>query len=159
MLRIVSFGVVLVALSQPVLAADVALNASVIEVAGLPGPTHVALYPGVALSLAIEVPYFLLLPSLGVEWAPEISSGGLVAMLVADHSVTNWLGVDLCAMVTQDQPGWRVKDSVFYLGAGPGLSFIFGSWVASTSVLASYGLRDRTWSLVPGVNVARTLSL
>jgi hypothetical protein len=138
-------------------AGQLALNVGALEVVGLPHPAHLGLYPSVALSMAIQGPGLTLIPALGVEWAPELGRGGLVATLTSDWAMNDWLGLDLGVTLVHDQPGMRLSESLFYLGAGPGFSVFLGPWSLSAYVDGMLGLADGSWSLTPGLNLARTL--
>ena len=141
----------------PARAAEVALNAGAIEVLALPGPSHAGLYPYIGVSLVVPTEKVTLIPGLAFELAPESGRLGLVASLVADWALSDRLGFDLNAALIHDQPGLDFRASEFFIGAGPGVSAFFGKWTASLYVNVFRGLNVDVWSVVPGVNIARTL--
>lgn len=155
MSRVLAF--VLAVAPASALAADVALNAGVLEVAGLPGPVHVGLYPNVAVSVAVPAGPVTLIPSLGVEWAPELGRGGFVAVVTADLALNTRVGLDVELALIQDMPGLAFAKSDLFAGGGVGCSLFFGRLTVSPFVAFFLGLVTPGLSLVPGVNVAWTL--
>ncbi len=148
----------MLALASPTaVAADVALNAGVLEVAGLPGPTHLGLYPNVAVSLAVPAGPLTVIPSLGVEWAPELGRGGLVATVTADWALNSRVGLDLQLALIHDMPGLDFGRSELFGGGGVGCSLFFGRLAVSPFVALFVGLGSGGLSLVPGLNLAWTL--
>jgi hypothetical protein len=148
----------LVAGAMPALAADVALNAGVLEVAGLPGPVHVGLYPNVAVSVAVPAGPVTLIPSLGLEWAPALGRGGFVAVVTADWALHPRVGLDVMLALIHDMPGLAFARSDLFAGGGVGCSLFFGRLTVSPFVALFAGLVTPGLSLVPGVNLAWTLA-
>jgi hypothetical protein len=142
--------------SVPASAADLAVNAGVLEVVTLPEPAHGGFYPSVGVSLVFPLGPVTLIPSLALEWAFELGRGGLVLGFTADFPLGPRLGFDLNVTLLHDQPGLDIARSAFFLGAGPGLSIFLGAWTISPFVSAFAGLSAGGWSLAPGVNVAWT---
>ena len=151
--------VVLVLLSgSPALAADVALNLSALEVVTVPPPAHGGFYPSVGVSLAFPLGPVTIIPSLALEWSFDQGRGGLVLSATADFPVSERLGIDLNVFLVHDQPGLRVSESVFYVGAGPGLSIFLGKWTISPSLGVYAGLTTPGLSFGPAINLAWTIS-
>ena len=73
-----------------------------------------------------------------------------------DFLLGEHVGLDLNLAFIHDQPGLRFAEAEFYLGAGPGLSFLFGKWSISPFLNFFGGLRTASASAVPGLNLSRT---
>lgn len=143
-------------LGAPARAVDFALNVGALEVILLP-PAHGGFYPYVGGSMAVPLPHdFTFIASLSLEWSFDQMRGGLVVVTTLDYLLGEHVGLDLNVAFIQDQPGLRFAESEFYLGAGPGVSFLFGKWTFSPFVNFFGGLRTPGASIVPGINVART---
>jgi hypothetical protein len=135
-------------------AADFAVNAGALEVVGLP-PQHLGLYLYAGGSLAFVSERGALVPGLALEVAPENGRLGLVATVVADYPVTSGLGVDAQLALIHDQQGLDFRSSVFFAGAGGGVSLFFGKFTVSPFLNLFIALDStKALSLVPGVNVA-----
>jgi hypothetical protein len=138
------------------LAVDVSLNFGALEVVLLP-PAHGGFYPYVGAALAFPVAKNVtVLTSLSLEASFELARGGLVFVGTLDWLVAEHVGLDLNVGFIHDQPGFNFAASEFFLGAGPGVSFLLGRWTLSPFLSVFGGLRSPGWSLVPGVNVAWT---
>lgn len=144
-------------LARPARAADLGLNVGAIEVLALPGPVHAGVYPALGVSLAFATEHVVWIPSLSLEWSPEFGRGGLVASVVADFPLSSQLGLDVSLTLIHDQPGFEVRRSDLFLGLGGGCSVFLGKWTLSPFVGLFYGLTTPGWSVVPGLNLARTL--
>ena len=143
-------------MAKPVQAQDLGLNVWGMEFATLSddGVEHMAVYPGMSLSLTYEVGAWALSPSLGAEWAADGEFWGLMAMLYADHPLNKHMGVDIILAAMHDQVGDEWVDAEVFVGAGGGLTWFVNSRVGLTpNVLAYYGVRTNTWALGPGVNL------
>lgn len=126
-----------------------------VETLSLPQSTHIGLYlyGGVATTVAISQTVTLL-PSMSVEWSPELGRWGFVATGTMDALVSKTLGLDVQILLVHDQPAWQFGEAMFYAGPGAGLSIYFGSSTISPSVNVLYGLSDGSWSLTPALNVS-----
>ena len=137
-------------------AQDIGLNVWGMEFATLSQGEldHMALYPGVSLSLTYETLGWALSPSLGVEWAADGEFWGLMGMLYADRPINDDLGFDVILAGMHDQVGTEWSNAEFFVGAGPGLSWFVNNRVTLTpNVLAYYGVKTQTWALAPGINL------
>jgi hypothetical protein len=155
--RLIRTAMVLVAFSRfPTVAqaADPALNVGAIEVVALPDGEHVGVYPYAAVSLAFPVGNVVIIPSVGLEYSPELGRGGFVGGLVLDVPVTSTIGVDFLISAIHDQPGTQWTQAIFYLGGGAGVSITAGPIVVSPFVALYGGVNVAAWSIVPGLNVA-----
>ena len=148
--------VMLVLLAAPARAVDFALNVGALEVILLP-PAHGGFYPFVGGSLAVPLGHDVtFIGSLSYEWSFDQQRGGFVVVSTLDFLVGEHVGLDLNLAFIHDQPGLRFAEAEFYLGAGPGLSFLFGKWTVSPFLNFFGGLRTASASVVPGLNVSRT---
>ena len=148
--------VALLLLAAPARAVDFALNVGALEVILLP-PAHGGFYPYLGGSLAVPLPHdFTFIAALSLEWSFEMGRGGFVVVATLDYLVAEHVGLDLNVAFIHDQPALRFAESEFFLGAGPGVSFLFGKWAISPFVNFFGGLRTPGASIVPGINVART---
>lgn len=138
------------------MAYDIGANVGVIHVRSLPDGATVGTYPYVAASLAIPMPRVTLLPSLGIEWAPDVNRWGFVGSLVADYRLNEAIGLDLSMTLIHDQDTAKFSDAILLLGGGFGISFFVKQWTFSPSVSFFHGLNVAGWSLVPGLNMAYT---
>jgi hypothetical protein len=151
-----ALAVALLLLAAPARAVDFALNVGALEVILLP-PAHGGFYPYVGGSLAVPLPHNLtFIAALSIEWSFEMGRGGFVVVATLDYLVAEHVGLDLNVAFIHDQPGLRFAESEFFLGAGPGVSLLFGKWAISPFVNFFGGLRTPGASIVPGINVART---
>ena len=146
----------LVLLAAPARAVDFALNVGVLEVIVRP-PAHGGFYPYVGGSLAVPLGHDVtFIGALSYEWSFDQQHGGFVVVATLDFLVGEHVGLDLNLAFIHDQPGLRFTEAEFYLGAGPGLSFLFGKWAVSPFLNFFGGLRSASASVVPGINVSRT---
>jgi hypothetical protein len=127
-------------------------NFGVNEVISLPSPHHVGVYPYAAASLLFVLDWFMVAPSFGVEWSPELRRWGLVGGLMADFSVNDWIGVDVQVRLIHDQAGNDWTHADYLLGGGAGVSFYFGTAIISPSFNLFRALTAPSWNLVPTVN-------
>ena len=137
-----------------IVAGTFAANAGALEVVGVPGGTHLGVYPYLGGSLILPGERVTLVTGLAVEWSPESDRWGLVATFTADVALSPRLGLDLNLAVIHDKAGGDLGGAAFFAGAGPGLSIFAGRWTVSPFVSLFHGLNVSGWSLVPGVNVA-----
>lgn len=143
--------------AMPAQAADFGLGAGALEVVLLP-PAHGGFYPYLGGSVTVPLGAgFTFVGSLSVEWSFDQGRGGLVLVLTADCALSSRLGLDLNVALIHDQPGLRFGESLFFLGAGPGVSLFFGRWTVSPFVNFFGTLNGAGFSLVPGVNVGFAL--
>ena len=143
-------------MAKPVHAQDLGLNVWGMEFATLSdeGVDHMAVYPGMSLSLTFEAGPWALSPSLGAEWAADGEFWGMMAMLYADHPLNTHLGIDIIVAAMHDQTGDDWANAEYFIGAGGGLTWFVNQRVGLTpNILAYYGLRTNTWALGPGVNL------
>ena len=142
-------------LGAPARAVDFALNVGALEVILLP-PAHGGFYPYVGASVAVPMGHeFTFVGSVSFEWSFDQQRGGLVVVATLDYLVGEHVGLDLNLAFIHDQPGLRFAEAEFYLGAGPGVSFLFGKWTFSPFLNFFGGLRTASASIVPGLNVSR----
>lgn len=143
-------------LGAPARAVDFAINVGALEVVLLP-PAHGGFYPYLGVSLAVPLGHEVtFIGSLSYEWSFDQQRGGLVVVGTLDFLVSEHVGLDLNLAFIHDQPGLRFAEAEFYLGAGPGISLLFGKWAISPFLNFFGGLRTSGASLVPGLNVSRT---
>ena len=140
-------------------ATSLGLNAGAIEVVGLEDGVHYGVYPYAGLSLALETEYALVIPGVGVEWAPEFGRWGFVGTLVADFPVLDWLGADVLLTFIHDQHNNEWSEALYYFGLGGGVTFVFGQLTVSPSVSVFAPLNGSGWSFVPGLNVGYSLPI
>lgn len=143
--------------SAPVRAADFAVNVGALEVLLLPGAAHGGFYPYVGGSVAVpmvDTP-FTFIASLSLEWSFDQQRGGFVVVGTLDYAVSEHFGLDLNLAFIHDQPGLRFAEADFFLGVGPGVSFLLGKWTISPFLNFFGGLQTNSASMVPGLNVAR----
>jgi hypothetical protein len=138
------------------LAGDLVVNAGMLEVASI-APEHVGAYPYVALSLVVPTEHVTWIPSLGLEWAPELGAWGVVGSLTADFPVSTGLGIDAIVSIVHDQVGGAFRESTFYAGLGAGVSVFLGRWTISPSVSLFRGLNADAWTVGPALNVGFAL--
>jgi len=139
-----------------VVAGALVANIGATEVVGVPDATHLGIYPYLGASLVIPGPGkdVTLIPGLSIEWSPDQSRWGFVANGTADFALTPRVGVDLNVTLLHDQAGTDFGDSIFLLGAGPGVSIFAGRYSLSAYVSLFKGLNISGWSLSPGINAA-----
>lgn len=123
------------------------------EVISLPSPHHVGLYPYAAASLLFVLDWFMVAPSFGVEWSPELRRWGLVSGLMADFNVNDQLGIDLHVRFIHDQSGSDWGNADYLLGGGAGVSFYAGNAIISPSLTLFRALTAPTWNLAATVNL------
>lgn len=138
-------------------AQTLAVNAGAIDVVGLP-PQHLGFYPYVGVSLAFSSGPLTFIPAVALEYSPDQTRWGAVLTLTFDYSVAPWMGVDLNLGLIHDMEAFNFAGpafaaSTFFLGGGPGVTFLFGKWSVSPGVNLFYGLNAPGWALVPAVNV------
>jgi len=138
-------------------AGSLAVNVGAIEVVGVPDGTHLGVYPSVGASLVLPGDDVTLIPGLSIEWSPDQARWGFVASGTADIALTPRLGFDINVSLIHDQAGSGFGDSIFLVGAGPGVSIFAGRYTFSPYVSLFKGLNVSGWSLVPGFNAAITL--
>lgn len=153
--------VLVLTLAMPLVASaeSLVLNAGAIEVVGLEDGAHYGVYPYAGLSLALDTGYALVIPGVGVEWAPEFSRWGFVGTLVADFQVLDWLGVDVLINFIHDQETNKWSEALYYFGLGGGVTFVCGQFTVSPSVSVFAPLNGSGWSFVPGLNVGYSLPI
>ncbi len=136
-------------------ASDLLVNVGTVELLALPHAEHVGtyVYGGVARPIVVGESVTLL-PSLSVEWSPELGHWGLVAAATVDVLVSQTVGLDAQVLLVHDQPAWQFGEAAFFAGPGVGISLYLGAITLSPSVNAFYGLSDGSWSLVPVFNVS-----
>ncbi len=139
-------------------AADVALNVAALEAVTVPPPAHGGVYLSTGVSLAFPLGPVALVPSLALEWSFDQGRGGLVLGATADLPLNGRVGLDLSVFLAHDQPGLRFRESVFLIGAAPGVSFYLGKWTLSPSIGVYAGLSTPGLSIVPALNLAWTVS-
>jgi hypothetical protein len=134
-------------------ASDVSLNAGVVDLVSTDAK-HVGAYPYLGASLIVPTEHVTLVPTLGIEWSPELGGWGLTAALVVDIPVAKRLGLDIIASLVHDQPGDEWSSAAFYAGLGLGVSVFREQWTVSPSVSVLRGLDVEGWTLAPAVNVS-----
>jgi len=137
-------------------AVDVAVNAGALEVVAFPGPVHGGFYPNLGVSLAFPTQHVTFIAALSFEWSFEMARGGFVLVGTADFPVAEHVGLDANVALIHDQPGLRFNEAVFFVGAGPGVSFFVWKFAFSPYVNFFVGGSPLGFSIVPGVNVAYT---
>lgn len=114
-------------------------------------------YPYVGVSLAIPVGGFLLIPSLSVEWSPELGAWGLVAVVTLDVPLRDGFGLDLSVNFVHDQVELHWRDAAFFAGAGLGISWSSAAWTISPFMTVLHGLNVPGWYVTPGITVSYAL--
>lgn len=153
-MRRLALGLLLLAL--PARAADFALNFGALEVVLLP-PAHGGFYPYLGGAVAVPLGHqFTFIGSVSFEWSFDQQRGGFVVVTTLDYLLGEHVGVDLNVAFIHDQPGLKFAEAEFFLGAGPGVSLLFGKWTISPFLNFFGGLRTPGSSIVPGLNVAFT---
>jgi hypothetical protein len=137
-------------------ASDPSLSVGMVEVVA-PTGGHVGAYPNVALSIVVPHEHVALIPTLGVEWSPELGAWGFTGAFVVDVPVAKRVGIDVIATVIHDQAGMAVADSAFYAGVGGGVSLFHDAWTLSPSVSLLRGLNVNGWTLAPALNLSYAL--
>ncbi len=152
-------AVVAVALgvSAPARAQTLAVNVGAIDVVGLP-PQHLGFYPYAGVSVAFSSGPLSFIPAVALEFSPDQTRWGAVLTLTFDYSIKSWMGVDLNLGLIHDMEAFNFAgpafaSSVFFLGGGPGVTFLFGKWSVSPGVNLFHGLNVPGWALVPALNV------
>jgi hypothetical protein len=130
-----------------------AINVGFIEVVALPTPAHVGLYPYVAGSMIWLFDWFTVVPSLGVEWSPQLRRWGLVGGVGMNFALTERFSVDVNVKMIHDQTGNDWNNADFLLGGGAGVSFYLRDVAVSPYLNLFRGLTRSSWSLVPGLNL------
>lgn len=155
--RVKALVLALAVVATPAGAVDFGLSFGALEVVLLP-PAHGGFYPYVGASVAVPfAERFAFIGSVSYEFSFDQLRGGFVVVATLDWAVTQRVGVDLNVAFIQDMPGVDFSKSELYLGAGPGVSFFLGKWTVSPFVNFFGGLVTPGASIVPGVNVTRTL--
>ena len=143
-------------LAAPARAADFAINAGALEVILVP-TAHGGFYPYLGASVATPLGHDVtFIASLSYEWSFDQQHGGFVVVATLDFLLGEHVGLDLNLAFIHDQPGLRFAEAEFYLGVGPGFSFLFGKWSFSPFLNFFGGLRTASASVVPGLNISRT---
>lgn len=146
----------MVVMAAPARAVDFAINVGALEVVLLP-VAHGGFYPYLGVSAAVPLGHDVtFIGSISYEWSFDQQHGGFVVVSTLDFLVGEHVGIDLNIAFIHDQPGLRFAEAEFYLGAGPGISLLFGKWTFSPFLNFFGGLRTASASLVPGLNVSRT---
>jgi hypothetical protein len=135
-------------------ASDLAVGVGIVE-AVAPTPEHLGVYSCVAVSLVVPAARVTFVPTIGVEWSPELGAWGFSSGLVMDVPVAKWLGVDVIASLVHDQAGAAWSEATFYAGIGAGVSMFHGAWALSPSLSAFHGINVNSWTLAPGLSVSR----
>ena len=138
--------------SAPARAQTLAVNVGAIDVVGLP-PQHLGFYPYAGVSLAVASGPLTFIPAVALEYSPDQSRWGAVLTLTLDYSVAEWMGVDLNLGLIHDMAAFDFAASAFFLGGGPGVTFLFGKLSVSPGVNLFRGLNVPGWALVPALNV------
>jgi hypothetical protein len=137
-------------------AADLAVGVGVVEaVAPVPAPALLGMYSCAAVSLVVPAASVFLVPTVGIEWSPELGAWGFSGGLAIDVPVANRVGVDIIASVVHDQAGAAWSEAAFYAGLGAGVSVSRGAWTLSPSVVAFHGINVGGWTLSPGLALSR----
>lgn len=143
-------------LAAPAHAVDFGVQVGALEVVLLP-PAHGGFYPYVGGFVAVPLGKgFSFVGSLSVEWSFDQGHGGLVVVTTLDWALNERVGFDLNVALIQDMPGVRVAESLFFLGAGPGVTVFIGKWAVSPFVNFFGTLNGPGASIVPGLNVGRS---
>jgi hypothetical protein len=129
------------------------LNAGVVDLVA-PTADHLGAYPYVALSMIVPKDHVTLIPTIGIEWSPELSAWGFNGALVVDVPVAKTVGLDVIASLVHDQVGGEWNKAAFYAGIGGGCSIFRDTWTFSPSVSLLRGLNVGGWSLAPALNVS-----
>ncbi|MFH1098478.1 MAG: hypothetical protein V1723_00925 [Candidatus Uhrbacteria bacterium] len=137
--------------------AALAANVGALEVLALNPLGHVGVYPYVGASMAVPVADGLtVIPSVSIEYSPELGNWGLVGVVTADYALNGTIGVDVLAAFVHDQHGAAFNEAAFFTGPGIGTTVFIGRWTVSPSISAFYGLNGAaagTWSAAPALNV------
>ena len=136
-------------------AEDVAVAAGVAEVLTEPGHEHVGVYPYAAVGVVFPAGPWFVIPSLGVEYSPEVGRWGLFGAVTLDVPVSRRVGVDFIGTLSHDQPGAHWDEAELAVGAGLGLSIATQYAVLAPSLCVYRAVAKNEWSLVPGLNAAR----
>ncbi|MEW6429953.1 MAG: hypothetical protein AB1730_00485 [Myxococcota bacterium] len=137
-------------------AVDFGLQVGALEVVLLP-PAHGGVYPYLGGFVAAPLgDGFSFVGSVSFEWSFDQGRGGLVVVTTLDWAPNERVGFDLNVALIQDMPGVRFAESLFLLGAGPGVTVFLGKWAVSPFVNFFGTLNGAGASIVPGVNVGRT---
>jgi hypothetical protein len=135
-------------------ASDPSLNVGMVDVVAT-GGENIGAYPYVAVSLVVPKDRVTLIPTIGVEWSPELGAWGIAGGLVVDVPVAKRVGVDVIATLIHDQPGASFANAAFYGGLGGGVSVFCDEWTLSPSISLLRGLNVNSWTLAPALNVSR----
>lgn len=151
-----TLALIVMMVAAPARAVDFALNVGALEVILVP-TAHGGFYPYIGASAAVPLGHDVTwIGSLSFEWSFDQQHGGFVVVSTLDFLVAEHVGLDLNIAFIHDQPGLQFEAAEFYLGAGPGVSFLFGKWSISPFLNFFGGLRTASASIVPGLNVSRT---
>jgi hypothetical protein len=135
------------------IAANPSINVGVVDLVA-PTADHLGAYPYVAVSVMIPTQRVTLVPTVGVEWSPELGAWGFSGCVVVDVPVAKRIGLDLIGSLIHDQSGTAFGDAAFYAGLGGGVSVFHETWTISPSVSVLRGLNVGGWTLAPAVNLA-----
>jgi hypothetical protein len=122
------------------------------EVLSLPSPDHVGVYPYATASLMFVLDWFMVAPSFGVEWSPELRRWGLVGNVMVDFTLNDRIGLDGYVRIIHDQTGSDWTHADYLLGGGAGVSFYAGTAIISPSLNVFHALTAPSWNLVPTLN-------
>jgi len=155
--RSIALAVILAAVAPSAARADeqLAVAAGFAEALSVPATAHLGAYPFAALALVVPAGRCAVVPSVGVEYAPDTGHWGFLATVVVDTPVSKAVGVDVIVSLAHDQPGARWDDAAFAAGGGFGLSITTAPAVVSPSLLFYADVASGALSVSPGVSVAR----
>jgi len=136
-------------------AGDLAVAAGFAEAISVPATAHLGAYPFAALALVVPAGRFAVVPSVGVEYAPDTGHWGFLGTVVVDTPVSRAIGFDVILSLAHDQPGSQWHEAAFAAGGGLGLSITTAPAVFSPSFLVYADVASGALSVSPGISVAR----
>jgi len=164
MLRPLALGVTL-AVAGPAIAEDKdkdessikpALTAGLVELIGVPEPAHLGLYINVMLDVGIQLnPDWMLIPSVGIEFAPDNGHWGGTFFLIVDRYLTEVGGLTLTlepqlGLIHDAGPdGDGGFDHAYFLAGGVGLAIIAKRFMWIPQIIASWGTQGEGWAISP----------
>jgi hypothetical protein len=134
-------------------ASDLSINAGVLDVVS-PEPAHVGVYPYVGLSVVLPHDRVTVIPTVAIEWSPDLGTWGFSGAMVVDVPVARRIGLDVITSFVHDQIGDAWSEAAFYAGLGGGVSLFRDKWTLSPSVSVLRGLNVDAWTLAVALNTS-----
>jgi hypothetical protein len=134
---------------------QLAVAAGIAEDISVPAAAHEGAYSYAAVAVVIPAGPVAVVPSVGVEYAPDTGHWGFIGTVVVDTPITRSVGFDVIVSGGHDQPGSRWHEAAFAAGGGIGLSITTRHAVISPSVCMFADVGTGELSITPGVSVAR----